>query len=41
MTYNNSRSNDNVSRADFNNYDMANQMISYIYEFNDNQNSEK
>ena len=41
ITYSNSRSNDNVSRADFNNYDMANQMISYIYEFNDNQNSEK
>ena len=41
ITYSNSRSTDNVSRADFNNYDMANQAISHIYEFNDNQNSEK
>jgi outer membrane receptor for ferrienterochelin and colicin len=41
LTYNNSRSNDNVSRADFNNYDMSNRMISYLYEFNDNQYTER
>jgi outer membrane receptor for ferrienterochelin and colicin len=41
ITYSNSRSTDNVSRADFNNYDMVNRTISHIYEFNDNQNSER
>ena len=41
VTYNNSRSNDNVSRADFNNFDQQTQLSSVIYEFNDQQNSEK
>ena len=41
LTYSNSRSVDNVSRADFNNYDMTTQRKSYIFEFNDQQNTEK
>jgi hypothetical protein len=41
ITYNNTRSTDNVSRADFNNFDQQTQLSSVIYEFNDQQNSEK
>jgi len=41
LTYSNSKSIDNVSRADFNSYDLHLQRKSYIYEFNDQQNSQK
>lgn len=41
ITYSNSKSIDNVSRADFNAYDLSMQRKSYIYEFNDHQNSQK
>lgn len=41
ITYSNSKSIDNVSRADFNSYEPNLKQKSYIYEFNDQQNSQK
>ncbi len=41
ITYSNSKSIDNVSRADFNAYEPSLKRKSYIYEFNDQQNSQK
>ena len=41
ITYSNSKSVDNVSRADFNSYEPNLKQKSYIYEFNDQQNSQK
>lgn len=41
INYNNSKSVDNISRADFNAYDMNLQLSSPIFNFNDQQNNEK
>ncbi len=41
LTYSNSKSIDNVSRADFNAYEPSLQRKSYIYEFTDQQNAQK
>jgi hypothetical protein len=41
ITYSNSKSIDNVSRSDYNAYDLLMQRKSFIYEFNDQQNSQK
>jgi TonB-dependent receptor len=40
ISYSNSKSIDNVSRADFNAYDMNMERKSYIYRFNDEKNSQ-
>ncbi len=41
FTYSNTKSIDNVSRSDFNAYDLLQQRKSVIYEFNDQQNAQK
>lgn len=40
ISYNNSKSIDNVNRADFNSYDMEMQRKSFIYKFNDEKNAQ-